>query len=49
MDLDDHDQLQNDNGEIDVGGLRGNVEEEKKTEREEGEGGGIMCCCQLIF
>lgn len=31
MDLDDHEQLQNDKGEIDVGvwdaGLRGNVEE----------------------
>lgn len=34
MDLDDHDQLQNDNGEIDVG-LHGNVE--KKIEGE-GEG-----------
>lgn len=34
MDLDDHDQLQNDNGEIDVG-LHGNVE---KIEREEGDG-----------
>ncbi len=33
MDPDDHEQLQNDNGEIDVG-LHGNVE---KIEREEGD------------
>lgn len=39
MDLDDHDQLQNDNGEIDGGGVRACVETwtEKKEERGESQ------------
>lgn len=48
MDLDDHDQLQNDNGEIDVGGCVETWRKKKRIERE-GGGGEIICCCQLIF
>lgn len=39
MALDDHDQLQNDNGEIDVGwdvGLHGNVDKKKERGRQGG-------------
>lgn len=42
MDLDDHDQLQNDNGEIDVGGCVETWRKKKRIEREGGGGGDNM-------